>query len=153
MSDDKKITNLADHKAKLQKRELDNSKETDSIANPTVDKEVLKDLDACIPHEDLEATLRVFATLETLGDGVTIKLDHHDIYVTIHHDPDSNIDCGVDFPEQVIKHSSTYQTSTINFNYVPEEWDSQENFIYNVAFSLRRCIESLTYWAYGDKDD
>jgi len=150
---DKKVTNIADHRAKLQKRDDEAIKETETIANPSVPEEVQKDLDALISHEDLEATLRFFATLETLGDEIEIKLDHQDIYITARHDPESNIDCGVDFPEQVIKHAATYQTSTVNFNYNPEEWDSQENFIYNVAFSLRRCVESLTYWGQGEGKD
>lgn len=153
MSDDKKVTTLADHKAKLQKQEIANNKETDVVGNPFVPNEVLKELDACVTHEDMEAVLRFFTILQTVGDRIEIKLDHHDIYITTHHDPEQDIDSGVDFPEQVIKRAATYQTSTINFAYKEEEWDSHEEFIYNIAFSLRRCIESLTYWGEGDKDN
>ncbi len=150
---DDTIVSLTDHKAKLQKREEAGNKETDVIANPAVPSEILKDLDACLEPDDMEATLRVFEVLRTMGDGVTVKIDHSDIYITIHHDESDSIDAGVDFPEQVIKSVSTEQMSTINFDYKEEEWDSMENFFYNVGFALRRCIESLTYWSTGEKKD
>lgn len=151
--DDDTITNLADYKAKQQIKELDKNKETDSIVNPKLDPEMIKDLDACIQPGDMEATLRVFEVLRTMGEEVNIKVTHTDIYLSVQHVEHESIDAGVDFPEQVIKASRTEQTSTINFEYKEEEWDSLENFFYNVGFSLSRCIEALTYWGTGDNDE
>lgn len=152
MSDDT-IVSLTDHKAKLQKREEADNKETFDSINPNASKDVLEDLDACLAPDDMEAALRVFQVLRTMGDEVNIRIDHSDIYINILNEQHEAIDAGVDFSEQVIKASATTQTSSINFEYVEEQWDSFENFIFNVGFSLRRCIESLTYWSTGKEND
>lgn len=150
---DDTVVSLTDHKAKLRKKEEVGDKETDVIVNPNVSSDILEDLDTCMQPEDMEATLRVFEVLRTLGDEVNIRIDHSDIYINILNEQHDSIDAGIDFPEQVIKSSATTQTSTINFQYIEEQWDSFENFIFNVGFSLRRAIESLTYWSTGDKRD
>lgn len=150
---DDTVVSLTDHKAKLQKKEESGNKETDVVANPNVSSEVLEDLEACLQPEDMESTLRVFEVLRALGDEVNIRIDHSNIYINILNEQHDSIDAGVDFSEQVIKSSATTQTSTINFQYVEEQWDSLENFIFNVGFSLRRAIESLTYWSTGKQED
>lgn len=153
MDEDKKVVSIADHKVKIQKKETEDNRQTTAVVNPNLSPDVLEDIEACISHEDMEATLRVLSLLRTIGDDATIKVDQENIYITVNYDPDDDIDAGVDFPEQVVKMAGSYQAATINFDYKDEEWDSLENYIYNVGFSLRRCIESLSYWGTGDKDD
>lgn len=151
MSDDKKITSLAEHKAKLQKKDHEDSKETVSVVNAHLPPEVIEELNKCIKHEDMEATLRVFQVLRSISDKVTIEFDHHDIWITTHHEEEDGIDAGVDFEEQVIKRTSSSQSATVNFAYDEEDWDSIDDFMYSVGFSFRRCIESLMYWGKGEK--
>lgn len=154
MADDTKITSLEDHRAKLQQREQTDNKECDAVAvNPQADPEIIKDLDACVTPADIEAALRVLSTLRLMGDKVTIDLDESSIFITTYHDPYGDIDAGVDFPEQVIKKASTQQSSTINFEYNPDDWDTIDDFLHNVAFSFRRCLESLTYWGIGSGEE
>ena len=151
--DDDTVVSLTDHRAKLERREADSNKSTTVTANPNISEDVNEDLNSCLHEGDMEAALRVFEVLRTMGDEVNIRIDHSDIYINILNEQHEAIDAGIDFSEQVVKSSATTQTSTINFEYKEEEWDSHENFFYNVGFSLRRCIESLTYWSTGEKDE
>jgi len=153
MEDDKKVVSLSDHLARLQKKEEDGNREFSLTVNHQVPAEVLDDLNACITHEDLEATLRVFETLRTLSDKAIITIDADEINIETHLQPYDDMDAGVDFANQVIKNSYTIQSSTVNFNYDDERWDDIEQFLYNVAFSFRRAIEALTFWATGKEED
>lgn len=153
MEDETKVVSMSDHKEKVKRQEEEHNRETSIKVNPNVSVDVLDDLNACIDFEDLEATLRVFSLLRTLGDEVTIKIDHSDITIMTTHDTDDDMDAGVDFPEQVIKRTASSQMANINFTYDNDNWDDLEEFITNTSFSLRRCIESLTYWGTGEKDD
>ncbi len=150
---DDTVVSLTDHKAKLERQEVDDNKTTTLTANPNISEDVIEDLNACLQPGDMEAVLRVFTVLRSTGDEVNIRIDHSDIYINVTNEQHEAIDAGVDFPEQVIKSAATTQTSTINFDYKEEEWDSMENFFYHVGFALRRCIESLTYWSTGKDDD